>query len=199
MICYDSRMNIREEITKYVPVNEQEEKDQKELIRWIDTGLDLWTRDNGMAHWTASAWVIDPTRTKALMAWHNIYHSWSWLGGHADGDHDLLHVAMKEVKEESGVRHLKPLSNDIFSIEILTVDGHIHHGSYVSSHLHLNVTYLLEADPDDPVFVKKDENSAVGWFLLDEAVAKSDEPWFRDHIYSKLNTKLRRFVRENRI
>ena len=29
---------------------------------------------------TASAWVVNPGRTKVLMVYHNIYKSWSWLG-----------------------------------------------------------------------------------------------------------------------
>ena len=71
------------------------------------------------------------------------------------------------------------------------MDGHVKRGQYVSSHLHLNVTYLLEADDSAQVTVKPDENSAVGWFPLDDAVAASNEPWFRERVYSKLNAKLR--------
>lgn len=183
-------MNIREQIENYVPFNEQEEKDKVQLLKWIDTGLDLWTRENGMAHWTASAWVTDQTHENILMCWHNIYHSWSWLGGHADGDHDLLHVSVKEVQEESGLQKITPISGDIFSLEILTVDGHIKKGAYISSHLHLNVTYLLEADGHEPVRPKKDENKAVAWFTKEEAAAKSTEPWFQEHIYAKLNAKM---------
>lgn len=85
---------------------------------------------------------------------------------------------------------MRPVFPEIYSLEILTVDGHEKHGVYVSSHLHLNVTYLLEADPADPVRRKPDENSAVGWFPLEEAVAASTEPWFRERIYKKLNDKL---------
>ena len=61
---------------------------------------------------------------------------------------------------------------------------------YVPSHLHLNVTYLLEAAPSSPVRCKPDENSAVGWFGLEEAAAASSEPWLRERIYQKLNAKL---------
>ena len=127
------------------------------------------------------------------MAYHNIYDSWSWLGGHADGDHDLLAVALREVREESGLTAVRPVSRSIYSVEILTVDGHEKRGAYVSSHLHLNVTYLLEADPAEPVRCKPDENSRVGWFGLEEAVAASTEPWFRERIYKKLNEKLAGF------
>ena len=95
---------------------------------------------------TASAWVVNKDRSKILLAYHNIYDSWAWLGGHADGEKDLLKVALKEVAEESGVKNIKPVSEDILSVEILTVDGHEKKGVYVPSHLHLNVTYLIEAD-----------------------------------------------------
>ena len=93
--------------------------------------------------------------------------------------------------EESGLASVRPVSEDLFSLEILTVDGHEKRGRYVPSHLHLNVTYLLEADDTETLAVKPDENSAVGWFGLDEAVAASSEPWFRERIYAKLNAKLR--------
>lgn len=95
---------------------------------------------------TASAWVVNKDRSKILLAYHNIYDSWAWLGGHADGEKDLLKVVLKEVAEESGVKNIKPVSEDILSVEILTVDGHEKKGVYVPSHLHLNVTYLIEAD-----------------------------------------------------
>lgn len=192
-------MNTKEILENYVPYNEQEEKDKQQMLRWIDTGLDLFTRENGMAHFTSSAWVVDQTHTKVLMAWHNIYHSWSWLGGHNDGDRDFIHVAEKEIKEESGLQHVKLLTPDLFSLEILTVDGHVKNGVYVSSHLHLNLTYLFEADCHDPVFVKKDENSAVGWFEKEEAVQKSTEPWFQERIYTKLNEKLVLYLKNGSI
>ena len=127
------------------------------------------------------------------MVYHNLYNSWSWLGGHADGDRDLLATAVREVREESGLAEVRPVSPAIYSVEILTVDGHEKRGAYVSSHLHLNVTYLLEADPAEPVRCKPDENSRVGWFGLEEAVAASTEHWFRERIYKKLNEKLAGF------
>jgi 8-oxo-dGTP pyrophosphatase MutT (NUDIX family) len=98
---------LRAQVENYVPANEQEERDRNLLLRWIDSGTDILTRDNEVAHLTASAWVMNPDRTKVLMAYHNLYDSWAWLGGHADGDKDLLRVAMKEVREESGIQRGK--------------------------------------------------------------------------------------------
>ncbi len=175
----------------FAPGNEQERRDAAEIVRRLRSGEDLWTRENASAHLTASAWIVSPERTKTLMCFHKLYDSWSWLGGHADGQTDLLAVALREAREESGLARVKPVTEDIFSVEILTVDGHEKNGQYVSSHLHLNVTYLLEADPDEPLTVKADENSGLAWFELDEAIERSSEPWFRARVYSKLNAKLR--------
>ena len=187
------RVTLLEELEQYRPWNEQEERDRTELLRRLRSGEDLYTRDNSAGHLTASAWVVSPDRRRVLMAYHNIYDSWSWLGGHADGDHDLLAVALREVREESGLTAVRPVSRSIYSVEILTVGGHEKRGAYLSSHLHLYVTYLLAAVPADPVRCKPDENSRVGWFGLEEAVAASTEPWFRERIYKKLNEKLAGF------
>lgn len=184
------RMTLLTDLKNYQPFNEQEAADVKEMIYQLETGEEVFLRSNLAEHFTASAWVVNPARDKALMAYHRIYDSWAWLGGHADGDQDLLHVALKEVAEESGVK-ATPVTDQIYSVEILTVDGHEKKGKYVPSHLHLNVTYLLEADDSLPIRPKEDENKAVAWFGLDEALEKSTESWFVDRIYSKLNAKLK--------
>lgn len=183
-------MELREQLKCFQPYNEQEERDREFILSCMEQYEDIFLRENPIVHMTASAWVVNLGRDKVLMAYHNIYDSWSWLGGHADGETDLLEVALKEVREESGIQRVKPLSRDIFSLEVLTVDGHVKRGRYVSSHLHLNVTYLLEADEGEALFVKPDENSGVAWFTLKGAVEASAEKWMREHIYSKLNEKL---------
>ena len=186
----EGQLRLIEEIEKYKPFNEMEERDKELILSALRREENVFSRENPICHMTASAWISSPDRTKVLMAYHNIYDSWSWLGGHADGDMDLLRVALKEAEEESGLSKVKPLMQDIFSLEVLTVDGHMKKGKYVSSHLHLNVTYLLEADDRETVHAKEDENRGVRWFSPEDAVAASSEPWFREHIYSKLNEKL---------
>ncbi|CDM67533.1 hydrolase NUDIX family [Clostridium bornimense] len=184
-------MKLIEQIKKYEPFNEQEEKDKLFIISCLEQYDNIFLRENIIAHMTASAWVVNKTHDKVLMAYHNIYDSWSWLGGHADGETDLLKVAISEVSEEGGIQNVHPISEDIYSLEVLTVDGHIKNGKYVSSHLHLNVTYLLEADEKESLSIKPDENSDVKWFELDEAIKASSEKWFKDNIYNKLNEKLK--------
>lgn len=183
-------MNLITELERFHPWNEQEERDREELLRRLRSGEELYSRKNLSAHLTASAWVTSSDRRQVLLAYHNLYNSWAWLGGHADGERDLLAVAVRETKEESGLTEVRPVSAGIYSVEILTVDGHEKRGVYVPSHLHLNVTYLLEADPTAPVRCKPDENSRVAWFGLEEALAASSEPWMRERIYRKLNARL---------
>ena len=182
-------MNLTSVLKTYRPWNRQEEQDIAEILRRLEQGEELYTRNNAAAHLTVSAWVVSPDRAQVLMAYHNLYDSWAWLGGHADGERDLLAVALREVQEESGISAV-PVSSDIFSVEILPVAGHEKNGTYLPSHLHLNVTFLLEADPNAPVRPKEDENSRVGWFRAEDAVSASSEPWIRDRIYRKLCEKV---------
>lgn len=184
-------MDIREQLKSYTPYNEQEEKDKAFILKCMEEQANIFFRENEQMHMTASAWVVNKDRDKVLMAYHNIYDSWSWLGGHADGEKDLLKVAIKEVQEESGVSYVRPVFEDIYSLEVLTVDGHEKRGQYVSSHLHLNVTYLLEADDEEALHMKEDENSGVAWFSLEDAIKASTEPWFQERIYQKLNDKMK--------
>lgn len=185
----ENLIKLKEQIEEYQPFNEQEEKDKKEILRQICESDRILTRDNKNAHITVSAWIVDKERKKVLMAYHNIYQSWAWLGGHADGNGNLKEVILKEIEEESGLQTVSFVSDDIFSLEILTVSGHEKRGEYVSSHLHLNVTYLLEADINSPIRIKEDENSQIGWIDVEEIDKKSTEKWFVDRIYSKLCKK----------
>lgn len=184
-------MNLEQQLFEYQPYNEQEKRDKDVMLSLLATEEDIFTRENQTAHFTASAWLMNKKRDKVLMIYHNIYNSWAWTGGHADGDTDLLAVAVREAQEETGVTDIRPVSENIFSIEILTVDGHEKRGAYVPSHLHLNVTYLLEADEEEVLRVKPDENSGVKWFSPDEALRACTEPWMIARVYTKLNEKLK--------
>jgi len=186
-------MRVRDAIAAYEPWNEQEARDQTVILAFLDRYPDAFLRSNLLAHMTASAWVVNPRRDKVLMVYHRLYDSWSWTGGHADGETDLLAVALREVREETGVQKLLPVSPEIYSLEVLTVDGHEKHGAYVPSHLHMNVTYLLEADESEDLRICEAENSGVRWFGLEEALAASTEPWFVERIYQKLNAKLAQY------
>ena len=181
-----------EDIRAYAPQSEQEEADRRIILAWAERlGDAVLTRESESAHLTASGLVLNGSRTKVLMARHDLYRVWAWTGGHADGDPDLLAVALREAREETGLVHVAPVFPEIFSLETLWVEGHEKRGKYVPCHLHLNVTYLLEADAGDALRAKPDENSGVRWFMLDEAVEASTEEWMRARVYEKLNRKVR--------
>ena len=181
-------MHYLNEIAAYVPGCEQERADRELTLRFAREHPDGLLRSNLTGHFTASAWIVNPARDRVLFCYHNIYRSWSWVGGHADGESDLAAVALKEAREETGIAgHLA--QEGVFSLEILTVDGHERRGVYVPSHLHYNLTYLVEADETAPLRVKADRNSGLRWFTLAEALAATTEPWMAERIYKKLIEK----------
>ena len=184
--------NLKENIENFIPYNEQEEVEKKIMLDYIRDFNDTLTRQNEYGHFTSSAFVLNKERTKMLMIYHKIYNSWAWVGGHSDGDSDLLYVAMKEAKEETGIKNVTPISNDIYSLEIINVNGHEKRGKYVGSHVHLNVTYLLEADENEEIHIKEDENSGVKWVPIDEVLNITSEIWVRDRVYTKIIEKMKK-------
>ena len=182
-------MSLVNDIEKYIPVNEQEENDKEVMLAYIQKNSDYLTRENKVAHFTTSIWTVNKEKTKTLMVYHNIYDSWSWIGGHADGEEDLAMVALRELKEETGVESSALVNTDIFSLEILTVDGHMKKGKYVPGHLHFNVTFLAEADEEQTLVVNEDENKGVKWFTFEDALKASSEPWMVERVYKKLINK----------
>lgn len=184
-------MGLKEQIENYKPYNEQEEKDKEVMLKYINTFDDVLTRNNEFGHFTASSWVVNKERTKVLMIYHNIYKSWAWTGGHADGESNLLETAIRELKEETGVEKVRVLSDDIFSLEIVCVNGHVKRGKYVASHVHLNLTYLLEVDEKETLRIKEDENSGVKWVNIEDIEKVSSEKWMIENVYKKLNEKLK--------
>lgn len=181
-------MNIREKILAYQPYDEQEEADKKMMLEYIDTFSDVLTRENRFGHFTSSSLIVNPDRTKTLLIYHNIYQSWAWTGGHADGDDDFLAVALKEANEETGLKKLRPLTSEIVQIDMLPVASHIKHGKPVSSHQHLSVAYILEADENEPLTIKPDENQGVKWFPIEEMVKVTSEEFMKP-VYQKLINK----------
>lgn len=188
---------LKKEIERYAPFNEQEERDKGIILEILESEENILTRENQKHHFTVSAWIVTPDRKKVLMCYHNIYDSWAWLGGHTDGDSNIREVILKEVREESGVTNIKFLLDEIFSLEILTVSGHIKKGKYVSSHLHLNITFLLEVEENEKLLINPDENSGLDWIAIEEIPIKSSEKWFVENIYSKLNTKVEIYKSKN--
>ena len=181
--------NLYAQIEAFRPGCDQESADRQRMLAQMTLRPDLLTRDDPVMHFTASSWIVSPDR-RVLLVWHELYRSWSWTGGHADGEGDLLAVAMREAMEETGLREVRPVIPEIFSLEILGVAGHEKRGTFIGAHLHLNATYLLEADPALPLAPAPGETKDVAWFDAQEVLSLSSEPHMIP-IYRKLIEKTR--------
>ena len=182
-------MNLREQIESYTPFDEQEEKDKEQFLEFINSFDDVLTRKNIFGHFSSSAFIVNKERTKMLVVYHIINDGWIYPGGHADGENDLLSVAVREVNEETGLK-TKVLDNSIFGIQTAPVKGHIKRDNYVSAHLHLDVIYLMEADDTIPLIYREDESKGVKWVSFDEVTNETMCDFIRP-IHKKLIKKLK--------
>ncbi len=186
-------MDIKTRIENFKPQSEQERADKELALRmtaeYPDTGFVGY---NTLGLFTASFCVMYETLDKVLMVHHLIYRTWAWTGGHADGDDDLLRVAIREAQEETGVQDLKPLTGEMDSLDVLPVYGHLRRGEYVGTHLHLNASYILIASEEEAVRQKDDENDGVQWIPMDRLVDYSNEPYLI-RIYEKLGERAKAY------
>ena len=95
-----------EEIKDYRPFNELEKTDREMMEHIISVYGDKALYRDNLAHFTASSIILNKDRTRVLMVYHNIYESYSWTGGHMDGEIYPLNTAIKEAKEETGISSL---------------------------------------------------------------------------------------------
>ncbi|MCK5129909.1 MAG: NUDIX hydrolase [Clostridiales bacterium] len=187
------------QINSYIPNSEAEIRNKEVMLDFINLiGEDVLYRRSKLAHLTSSGFILNHTMTKVLMAHHNIYNTWAWTGGHADGDKDLLLVALKEAKEETGVINISPLSQDVLSIDILPVYSHMKNGAFVNTHLHLNVSYVLLTSEEEKLTISSDENSDVRWICINKIDEYCNEPDMVI-IYKKLIEKAKSIANQKNV
>ena len=163
----------------YRPYDEAEEADRKALVQLLEmrkkNSLSLYKRENLTAHITVSCWIVNARRNHTLLGFHNLYKHWGWFGGHADGETDLVAVARREAAEECGLQSMKLLAEEPIDFCILGVGAHYKNQMQVPAHLHLNFTYLFEADEHEFIRLKPDENKAVSWIANERLLAVTNE------------------------
>jgi len=164
--------------------------DRQLMLSYIDMFSDVLTRYNKICHFTSSGFVLNETCSKVLMVHHNIFNTYSWIGGHLDGNPDCLRVAHDEVLEETGLKQIKVICPQIMSLDILPVIGHYKNGKYVTPHLHLSISYIFMAVEKMAVKPKLDENSAVKWLSINALERHINEPQLLV-IYNKIKAKVK--------
>ncbi len=133
-------------------------------------------------HFTASVWVVNKTRDKALFTHHAKLNRWLQLGGHADGNEDLRAVAKMECEEESGLKKFDFLSDRIFDLDIHTIPER----KGVPEHDHYDVRFISEADEADLLTVSE-ESHDVAWIPFSDIPEKTER---NESIQRMLNKSL---------
>ena len=139
------------------------EKIAQSILLFLQADKNPFSRKNQHGHFTGSAWIVNPDKSKILMTHHKKIGKWVQLGGHADDEQDLLKVSQREAKEESGLNNFVILSKEIFDMDIHEVPSI---GSE-PKHLHYDIRFLLEANPEESITVS-DESYDVAWIELDK-------------------------------
>ncbi len=124
---------------------------------------DAFQRTHLPGHITGSAWIVDASKGKALLIHHAKLNRWLQPGGHADGDENVLRVALREAEEETGVKEYKILSEGIFDLDIHPIPNR----KDFPEHLHYDIRYLVQANTVDELILS-DESFNVAWINFDE-------------------------------
>lgn len=177
-------------VKEYIPKSIEDAAIRQSMLKYIKENYGtVLTRGNTMAHMTASTVILNEAATKMLMIHHRIYDAWTWQGGHADGDEDLLRVALKEAEEETGLSQVKPVVTDegnlLYRLDILPVRGHFKRDEYIAPHMHLNVAFILIAAENEPVCLNDEETKGIEWVPVEMINEKANEPEITP-IYHKL-------------
>ncbi len=149
-----------------------EQKLTADTIKSFISGTEAcFERSNGAGHITGSAWLINPGGDKALLTLHHKLKRWMQTGGHADGDSDVLRVALREAEEESGISGIRPLMREIFDIDIHPIPANPHKGE--GAHYHYDIRYLLQAPHEQ--FRISHESDDLAWWSQQDFQQRSSE------------------------
>jgi 8-oxo-dGTP pyrophosphatase MutT (NUDIX family) len=164
------RKSLRNNLLNYRTPFEEEANFIPEFVELLEDEQ-AYSRDRLLGHFTASAWIVNKRRTHTLLTLHRKLNRWLQLGGHADGHENLMEVAVKEAKEESGLTSLRLVDRNIFDI-----DKHIiPENKGIPQHFHYDVRFLLEAEISEPLTLSE-ESKDLAWVSF-EAVEDMVGPY----------------------
>jgi 8-oxo-dGTP pyrophosphatase MutT (NUDIX family) len=160
------RETLLDELRAYVPADAREAAMRDRLVAFVARYAGAFERALLVGHVTASAWIVDPARTRALLTHHRKLGKWLQLGGHADGDPDVRRAALREAQEESGLRSLRFVSDAIYDVDVHAIPAR----PGEPAHDHYDVRFAFEADPDEPLTTSA-ESKELAWIPLDALAA----------------------------
>lgn len=154
------------------PADDVEEVFRQKILRHVRAHERWWHRDTVPGHVTASAFIVDASLSRMLLHHHRKLDRWLQLGGHDDGERSPVAAVAREVAEESGLASFRFYDGP----KILDLDIHaIPARGSMPAHDHLDVRFLLVADPELPLRRDAEESLALAWFPLVEAIEKMGE------------------------
>ncbi len=139
------------------------------MIQFVTDHPDCFERSLTAGHVTGSAWVVDDTGTRVLLTHHRKLNRWLQPGGHADGDPDALRVALREVREETGLDAI-PAIEGLFDVDIHLIPARKHE----PAHYHYDARFALRVDHADPLVIS-DESHDLRWVPLSELGEYTDD------------------------
>lgn len=170
-VMHGEDLLLRQAFVDYSQRHREHEQVTQAFLALLDEGgVDPFTRERLAGHFTGSAWLVSADGKRALLTHHRKLQRWLQLGGHADGDHDLAAVALREAEEESGLPGLSLASSAIFDL-----DRHwIPERKEVPGHWHYDVRYVVVAGEDEQ-FVVSEESLELAWRPVAEIASEEDE------------------------
>lgn len=133
------------------------------LTAFVEEHADCFERSLLIGHITSSAWILDLNRTHTLLTHHGKLDKWLQLGGHTDGDADVLGSALREAREESGLDTVTAITPHLFDIDIHLIPAR----KAEPQHYHYDVRFLLQADREVPLQISS-ESKDLRWVPLHE-------------------------------
>ncbi len=158
-----NKMNLLTLLQNYQTQDSNEAKMVQETIAFVKENSNCFERMLLIGHITGSAWILDKTRTSALLIHHKKLNQWFQPGGHCDGETDVLQVALKEAQEETGLINLKVVGEQIFDVDIHLIPER----KGIPAHNHYDIRFLLEADINEPLQISEESND-LAWISLAE-------------------------------
>ncbi|MGE5316308.1 MAG: NUDIX hydrolase [Acidobacteriota bacterium] len=164
------RDQLLKELEAYHPDDTHEEKMRLRTIEFVRTHEDCFERTCLTGHITGSALVVNFERTHVLLTHHKKLNRWLQLGGHADGEGDILGVALREAEEESGLKEVRAVSDSIFDLDVHLIPAR----KDEPEHYHYDIRYLCEADSRIPLTIS-DESHDLVWVPINAVLNYTEE------------------------